>query len=217
MTSYERHGVSYHRQLHCVFKVCLGVKERRLQNSVLPALCEGNHRWLVEYPYKKASHVETVSMSWRYRLGRHHASWLSFSSPDSKHLLTAGFRTIFIWCTDEGHLLHTLDQHEAPIERIRFAVKGRFLITCGQDQRIILWDYKERKFLADFRAHCPVEVIAVPEDLSNILYAPENIDYLGVLRPNPHIMGMKGDTNYVFEEMPLFRIPDDDDDANPWG
>jgi WD40 repeat protein len=103
---------------------------------------------------------------------------------DSKMLLTAGFKKILVWSMSNGSLLYSLSRHQNFIYQLRFACNDRYLISCSEDKELVLWDVKQGSSLAHFSAHCPIKYVSVADDLSSVLFAPENIDYIGVLKPN---------------------------------
>ena len=106
-------------------------------------------------------------------------------SPDSKQLLTAGFRNILVWSMDNGKLLYSLSRHTDFVTKMIFVCDGAYLVTCGKDKQILIWDMSRKVTVASFYASGPVEDICVARDLSFVIYTPENVAYLGILRPNP--------------------------------
>ena len=106
-------------------------------------------------------------------------------SPDNKILVTASFRNLLLWSLSTGKLLHILERHQDFICRMQFTHNGRYLVTCGTDKLIVVWDFCDTlSSIATFTAHCPLENITVAEDLSSVLFRPHNVGYLGVLQPN---------------------------------
>lgn len=103
---------------------------------------------------------------------------------DSQLLLTAGFKNILVWSMTNGNLLQTLSRHTDFITRLKFVLDDRYLVSSANDKQIVVWDFKNHCSVATYYAHCPLPDISVAEDLSSILYAPENVAYLGVLKPN---------------------------------
>ena len=57
-------------------------------------------------------------------------------------------------------------------------------MSCSKDKQIILWDFKNGKSIAGFHAHCPVNKMHFAPDISSVLYAPENVGYIAILKPN---------------------------------
>ena len=65
--SHERHGVSHHRQLDCLFNSFWCLQQIKHQSSTLAILCEWNPLVTDGWPWQSASNAETVSMRWRPR------------------------------------------------------------------------------------------------------------------------------------------------------
>lgn len=128
-------------------------------------------------------------------------------SPNSSLVLTAGFKMIFIWSTIDGSQVGILSEHHACIERMIFTVGDRFLVSCSQDRQIVVWDFESRKPVTNFHAHCPLTIMAVANDLSYVLFGPENIAYLGVLESNPSFKTLIGD----FESGVHAKVSDESD------
>ena len=68
--SHERHGVSEHQPLECLFNNLFGLTSEIHQKSALLTLCEGIHRSPVDSPHKGLSNAEGVyinlmTSSWR--------------------------------------------------------------------------------------------------------------------------------------------------------
>ena len=103
---------------------------------------------------------------------------------DSRSLVTAGFRNILVWNMRTGALSHTLQRHQDFITDIKFSDCGRFLLSASLDKQIIVWEYDIGASVAAYTAHCPLRRFTVSNDLMSILYAPENVDYVAVVRPN---------------------------------
>ena len=103
---------------------------------------------------------------------------------DSSMLLTAGFKKILVWSMRTGGLVYSLSRHQNFIYQLKFACNDRYLISCSEDKELVVWDMKQGSSLAHFSAHCPVKFVTVAEDLGSVLFAPENVDYIGVLKPN---------------------------------
>ena len=62
-------------------------------------------------------------------------------SPDGTQLATAGLGDdITIWSVPEGKLITTLSGHETAVYNLRFVGNGRYLISLGYEQTIIVWD-----------------------------------------------------------------------------
>ena len=64
----ESDYISNHRCLHCFSTVGPGADQRKDQSSASLASVRGVHRWRVNYPPKKASNAENVSIWWRHHV-----------------------------------------------------------------------------------------------------------------------------------------------------
>lgn len=128
--------------------------------------------------------VSDITAKFKFRMQHKSSVKEAVFSPDSKFLVTAGFRNILIWSAVTGTLVTTLTNHQNFINRMIFAANGRYLVTSGKDKRILVWDFANRATVAMFYAHCDVQDIHVTADLSAILFAPENVAYFGILKPN---------------------------------
>ncbi|XP_067656688.1 NACHT domain- and WD repeat-containing protein 1-like [Haliotis asinina] len=111
-------------------------------------------------------------------------------SPDSKNLLTSGFRSIYVWSMSDGSLACKLTRHQSFIVCMEFSRGGQFLVTTSQDKNIVVWDFEKKVSLCSYHAHCQVNAMAVVSDLSAIAYAPENVTSVAVLKPNERLNQM---------------------------
>jgi WD40 repeat protein len=76
-----------------------------------------------------------------------HTEGVSFAelNPDQKYLVTASSagKTIRIWDTATGRLLRKItNAHSGNIASIAISPDGKFILSGGQDARMILWDVK---------------------------------------------------------------------------
>ena len=124
--------------------------------------------------------------SGKYKFRMQHKSTVVAAAFDNKStsLVTAGFRNILVWNMRTGALSHTLQRHTDFITDLKFSSCGNFLLSAGLDKQIIVWDYEIGASIVTYTAHCPLRHFAVSPDLTSILYAPENIDYLAIVKPN---------------------------------
>ena len=66
-------------------------------------------------------------------------------SPDGEICATCSEdRTIFLWKTETGELLHRLIAHHGPVTSVQFASANR-LVSAGKDGRLIVWDVEPGK------------------------------------------------------------------------
>ena len=80
-----------------------------------------------------------------------------------------------------------------------FTCNDDFLVTCGLDKEIIVWDFPNKTSIATFTSHCKLEDLSVSDDLSSIIFRPLNVDYVGILKPNAMLgrISRKEDCNTV--------------------
>ncbi len=105
-------------------------------------------------------------------------------SEDGDMLLTAGFKHIFIWSIVDGTLITTLTNHQSAINKMVFTAEGRCLVTCGEDKRILVWDFRNRMTIDVFHACCAVKNIAVTTDGGEIFFTHKNLAYFSMLKAN---------------------------------
>ncbi|KAK3611249.1 hypothetical protein CHS0354_003878 [Potamilus streckersoni] len=111
---------------------------------------------------------------------------LTFSR-DSKCILTAGFRSLYIWSLEDGSLQCKLSRHSDFILGIKFDRSGKYLVTSSRDKKIIVWDYKRAVSIATFNAQCQVKLLEVGPDARTIVYVPDNNGHVVALRPNRYL------------------------------
>ena len=66
------------------------------------------------------------------------AAGLSFS-PDGSLLAVTTGNDVQIWEVSSGTQLASLSGHAAPVSLVAFAPDGKSLVSCGQDNQLILW------------------------------------------------------------------------------
>ena len=62
----ERHGVSNHRRLDCLFNRLFMHRSKKLSKLRITGLCEGDSPVTGEFPTQMASNAENASISWRH-------------------------------------------------------------------------------------------------------------------------------------------------------
>ena len=147
--------------------------------------------------------IDVDSGKYKFRMQHKSTVVTAAFANNSASLVTAGFRSILVWNMRNGALSHTLQRHTDFITDIQFSSCGRFLLSAGLDKQIVVWDYDLGASIATYTAHCPLQHFVVSPDLTSLLYAPESIDYLAVVKPNESLMRMlRGEeTNQVPEPM----------------
>ena len=140
--------------------------------------------------------ISALSGKYLYRLNQRSTVTALAFTPDSRSLLTAGYRSVYIWDMRDGHFECKLTRHHDFVVNLRFASDGRFLVTSGRDKLIVVWYLEERVSVCVYMAHCHVEVLDVAHDLSYIAYGSEVVSLVGVLEPNTVLKSM-ADGSYV--------------------
>ena len=70
LQSHDRHGVSNHRQLDCLFQSFYGLTSKKHQNQLYWPYCEGNPPVTGGFPAQRTNNAESVFMSWRQMQSR---------------------------------------------------------------------------------------------------------------------------------------------------
>ncbi|XP_041369929.1 uncharacterized protein LOC121383898 [Gigantopelta aegis] len=140
--------------------------------------------------------ISTTTGKYLFRMNQRSSVTTSAFTPDSRSLLTAGYRSIYIWDMQDGHLECKLTRHEDFVVNLRFARDGRLLVTSGRDKMIVVWNMEERVSVCVFLAHCHLDILDVAHDLSYIAYGSEIVSLVGVLEPNKVLKSM-ADGSYV--------------------
>ena len=75
--------------------------------------------------------------------------------PDGRYLASSGVissreHIVFIWDLFSGKLIHRLEGHFKNIYTIDIASKSGMLLSSGQDNKILQWDYKNGEFIKEF-------------------------------------------------------------------
>jgi len=106
-------------------------------------------------------------------------------SPDGRVLATAGGKywtvasemvpcQIFLWDTQTGRRLKAFSGHQGPLGGIAFSADGRYLVSGGDDQLVIVWDLKSGRSLHILRGHSTeVSAIAISPDGKHLLSGDE--------------------------------------------
>jgi WD40 repeat protein len=102
--------------------------------------------------WSQPAHKESVSTLAVAADGHTVASASGYSSNDIK-----------LW-DDHGKPLGTLSGHTAWVSGLTFSPDGKFLVSCGSDQTLRIWDYANRRELAVLRTPTAVLCVAVSPD-----------------------------------------------------
>lgn len=62
-------------------------------------------------------------------------------SPDGQYVLSGSIdRKVILWNAATGEIIHTLEGHSQPIERVGFSPDGLTALSASDDKQIVLWD-----------------------------------------------------------------------------
>ncbi|XP_052225116.1 NACHT domain- and WD repeat-containing protein 1-like [Dreissena polymorpha] len=103
---------------------------------------------------------------------------------DGVQLLSAGYRTIYVWSTVDGTCMYKLTRHLDFVNDMKFDTTGQFLVTISRDKQVVLWDYTRRVSIATFPANCQVQAVDISSGATVIAYIPKGISDLAILQPN---------------------------------
>ena len=73
----ERHGVSNHHRLDCLFSRLLRFRSKKTSKLHVTGLCEGNSPVTGEFPAQRASNAQNVSIWWRHHVNSSKQPWLT--------------------------------------------------------------------------------------------------------------------------------------------
>ncbi len=65
-------------------------------------------------------------------------------SHDNRYVAASTRNKIIVWDRETGKQIYTNDLHELLIVHLSFDPKGRFLVSCGEDDRVGFWDINIR-------------------------------------------------------------------------
>ncbi|KAL3863458.1 hypothetical protein ACJMK2_005212 [Sinanodonta woodiana] len=131
--------------------------------------------------------IEMNDGKYIYRMQQRSSAVALTFSRDSKSVLTAGFRSLYIWSMEDGSLRCKLSRHSDFILGMKFDRSGKYLVTSSRDKKIIVWDYERAVSIATFNAQCQVKHLEVGPDASTIVYVPDNNGHVVTLRPNRYL------------------------------
>jgi serine/threonine-protein kinase len=96
-------------------------------------------------------------------------------SPDGKYLAGGGFRTVSLWnaVTGKGFIVFP-QKHESPVVSVAFFPNGKFLVTSGEDGRVVVWSVASERPVWDCVLPWPVRAVAVDDQGKYIATGNEN-------------------------------------------
>merc|ERR1711962_1903284 len=60
-------------------------------------------------------------------------------SPDSNYCVVALLEKIYIWHISSGNLINIISKHYQNITSMKFTNDGSLLVTCGEDNLVLVW------------------------------------------------------------------------------
>ncbi|KAL1130515.1 hypothetical protein AAG570_011761 [Ranatra chinensis] len=97
-------------------------------------------------------------------------SVLRFYERENKNILVFGAgddATIKAWNLTNGHIITTLSGHFSKVTGLEFHPSGKYIISCGRDKVLILWDFETGKQIKILPLYESVEALALlPEKLT---------------------------------------------------
>ena len=137
------------------------------------------HIWLVCMAYFYTWHWFSLVQQQRSS-----PSYALFTT-DSQLLLTAGYRTIYVWRMGTGQLEFKLSRHQDFVTCLKFALDDRFLVSSSLDHSVAVWDFRTRATVSVIQAQCQVNGFHLSPDLSSLVYVPDRVANVAVVEPNP--------------------------------
>jgi WD40 repeat protein/tetratricopeptide (TPR) repeat protein len=127
---------------------------------------------------------------------------LSFS-PDEKHLAFTRYKStgdIGIFSLAEMRVIQALDGHPEYVSGVSYSPDGRYLVSCGSEKRVILWEWKGDEFVLKQEATVhekPIRDIAFSPDGRFVASAGDDAKIIiwklfdGELRPHQELSNNK--------------------------
>ncbi|CAG2252657.1 unnamed protein product [Mytilus edulis] len=136
--------------------------------------------------------VRVIKMSGEYALKLDTKSSVTAAtfSPDSKYIVSCGFKTIYVWNLPQGTLSFKLKKHNDFVNTVKFDHSGRYILTTSTDKHLILWDLRRRVTVSSFVADCQLEAVDLSQDAKNVVFVPKDIADVAILRSNKLLSSM---------------------------
>ncbi|CAG2202121.1 unnamed protein product [Mytilus edulis] len=130
--------------------------------------------------------IRVVKMSGQYfmRFDQKSSAVAALFSPDSKCIVSCGFKTIYVWSLADGTLSYKLKKHDDFVISLKFDLTGKYLLTSSRDKKLVMWDFRRGISLATFVAHCQLPLVDLSSDAKHLVFVPEDIADIAILRLN---------------------------------
>ncbi|XP_052773777.1 uncharacterized protein LOC128212382 [Mya arenaria] len=136
--------------------------------------------------------VRIIDMSGNYlfRLQQKSSAVALVFSKDGASMLSAGYRTIYVWSIVDGSCKYKLARHLDFVNDMKFDETGQFLVTISRDKQVILWDFARAVSIATFQANCQVKAVDIATGGRCVAFIPEGIADLAILQPNKSLQDL---------------------------
>jgi len=64
-------------------------------------------------------------------------------TPDANYCVVALMEKIYIWHMSTGHLMNIISKHYQNITTMKFTTDGSLLVTCGEDNLVLVWRFAD--------------------------------------------------------------------------
>ncbi|XP_053407147.1 uncharacterized protein LOC123546872 [Mercenaria mercenaria] len=145
-----------------------------------------------------AVRVITMEGNYVFRLQQKSSAVALAFSPDNTTVLSAGYRSIYVWSLADGSCKFKLTRHMDFINSIKFDVSGKFILTVSRDKQLVLWDFERVVSIATFPTNCQINAVDLSPNIGTVAYVPEGISEVAILKPNQALRNvMAGNTKAV--------------------
>jgi eukaryotic-like serine/threonine-protein kinase len=91
-------------------------------------------------------------------------------SPDGRRIASASGRVVKIWDLSNGRHIVSMEGHDHSVEDVSWSPSGKYLVTSGQDKKVMVWESGTGAPVQYFEAETPVEGALFSPDEKNIIY-----------------------------------------------
>lgn len=130
--------------------------------------------------------IRVIKMTGQYfmRFDQKSSAVAACFSPDSKFIVSCGYKSIYVWSIHDGILGCKLKKHDDFVTNIKFDKSGKYLLSSSRDKKLVLWDFYRGISLASFVSHCQLPLVDISPDAKHTVFIPDDIDDVCILKPN---------------------------------